>query len=62
MMQFRNSLLLALPMLLLATTAGAGNLRPVSELERQMTSVPEAPNAPAVVLFKNCPTVDSSKL
>jgi len=52
MMQLRRSLLLALPALLLSTFAGAGDLRPVSESERRMTSVPEAPNAPAVVLFK----------
>jgi transglutaminase-like putative cysteine protease len=52
MTQLRRSLLLALPMLLLATFAGAGELRPVSEAELRMTSVPEAPNAPAVVLFK----------
>jgi transglutaminase-like putative cysteine protease len=53
MNQLRRSLLLALPTLLLAVTfAGAGDLRPVSETERRMTSVPEAPNAPAVVLFK----------
>src|SRR5687767_4096838 len=52
MIQLRRSLLLAFCMLLPATLAGAGDLRPVTETERRMTSVPEAPNAPAVVLFK----------
>ena len=52
MTQLRRSLLLALPTLLLAGFAGAGDLRPVTETELRMTSVPEAPNAPAVVLFK----------
>lgn len=52
MIQLRRSLLLALPALLLANLARAGELRPVTEMELRMTSVPEAPNAPAVVLFK----------
>lgn len=52
MTQLRRSLLFALPALLLASLATAGNLRPVTETERRMTSVPEAPNAPAVVLYK----------
>ena len=52
MIQLRRAMLLALPSLLLATLAGAADLRPVTESERKMTSVPEAPNAPAVVLFK----------
>lgn len=52
MSQLRRSLLLALPTLLLAGFAGASDLRPVTETELRMTSVPEAPNAPAVVLFK----------
>ena len=52
MIQLRRAMLLALPALLLANLAGASDLRPVTESERRMTSVPEAPNAPAVVLFK----------
>jgi transglutaminase-like putative cysteine protease len=39
-------------MLLLAALASAGDFAPVTQAELQMTSVPEAPNAPAVVLFK----------
>lgn len=52
MIQLRRSLLFALPALLLSTLVSAGQLQPVTEAERTMTSVPEAPNAPAVVLFK----------
>ena len=52
MIQPRRSLLLALLSLLSASLVSAGDLRPVSESELRMTSVPEAPNAPAVVLFK----------
>jgi transglutaminase-like putative cysteine protease len=52
MTRLRRTLPFALPFLLLGVPAAAGDLRPVSEQELQMTSVPEAPNAPAVVLFK----------
>lgn len=52
MFHLRRSLLFAIPALLTASLASAGDLRPVTETERRMTSVPEAPNAPAVVLFK----------
>ncbi|MFL6202056.1 MAG: DUF3857 domain-containing protein [Thermoanaerobaculia bacterium] len=52
MNQLRRSLLLAILALLLAGLARAGDLPPVSETELRMTSVPEAPNAAAVVLFK----------
>lgn len=52
MIQLPRPLLLALPALLLAGSAGAGDFAPVTQTELRMTSVPEAPNAPAVVLFK----------
>ncbi|HWM94621.1 MAG TPA: DUF3857 and transglutaminase domain-containing protein [Thermoanaerobaculia bacterium] len=52
MIQLRRVLLFALPFLLLPALAGAGDLRPVTKEELAMTSVPEAPNAAAVVLFK----------